>query len=117
MEDKGAHCFKLSARRPTANEKKKWPGVIVMKSCPNPDVHSYYHREILVPMIGLRALKHVLYQTVVRLILEANQGTQITYADMQGLWDAIVHNCYHFVCSCEREAKAMEVYVPSLGFS
>ena len=64
-------------------------------------------------MIGLRALKHVLYKTVVRLILEANQGTQITYVDMQLLWDAIVHNCYNFVCACEREAKAMEVCPPS----
>lgn len=25
------------------------------------------------------------------------------------LWDAILHNCYNFVCACEREAKAMEV--------
>ena len=80
-----------------------------MESCPNPNVHSYYHREILVPSIGLCALRHVLYKTVVRLILEANQGTQITYADMQLLWDAIVHNCYHFVCAREREVKAIEV--------
>ena len=64
-------------------------------------------------MIGLRALRHVLYKTVVRLILEANQGTEITYADMQLLWDAVVHNCYHFVSASEREAKAMEVCVPS----
>ena len=86
-----------------------------MKSCPNPNLHLFYHREILVPLIGLRALRHVTYNAVVPLILEANQGTQITYADMQLLWDAIVHNCYHFVCPCEREAKAMEVCDPSPG--
>ena len=33
----------------------------------------------------------------------------ITYSDMQLLWDAIFHKGYHFVCACEREAKAMEV--------
>ena len=65
-------------------------------------------------MIGLCALSHVPYKTFVRLILEANQGTHITYADMQLLWDAIVHNCYHFVCVCEREAKAKEVCVQFL---
>ena len=87
--------------------------MIVMESCPLPNIHSYFHREILVPMIGLHALRDVPYKTIVRLILEANQGTQITYADMQLLWDAIVHNCYHFVCRYERQAKAEEVCVPS----
>ena len=86
-----------------------------MKSCPHPhpDVDSYYHDEILVPMIGLCALRHVSYKTVVRLVLEANQDTRITYDDMHLLWNAIVHNCYHFVCFCKREAKAMvKVCVP-----
>ena len=48
-------------------------------------------------MVGLIALKHVTYPTVVRLILEANHGTEITYRDMQLLWDAVVHKCYHFM--------------------
>ena len=35
----------------------------------------------------------------------------ISYADMQLLWDAIVHKAYHFVCAYKREAKEMEVCI------
>lgn len=66
-------------------------------------------QEILIPSIGLRALKHVIYTNLVPLIIKANPGVEIAYSDMQLLWDSIVHKAYHFVCACDRESKAMEV--------
>lgn len=80
-----------------------------METCPDLTTVTNDHREFLIPLIGLRALKHVLYKNFVRSVLEANLGLEITYSDMQLLWDAIVHKSYHFVCACEREAKVMEV--------
>ena len=66
-------------------------------------------REVLIPLVGLSALKDVHYKALVRSILETNQVFSISFAEMQLLWDAIVHKVYHFVCACEREAKGIEV--------
>ena len=50
------------------------------------------------------------YKTLVRSTLEATRGMDITYTEMQLLWDAIVRKVYYFICACEREAKAMKVF-------
>ncbi len=65
--------------------------------------------EVLIPSVGLRALKHVQYKTQVSQILEANPGIELPLSEMQLLWNAIVHKAFCFVCACERERKAMEV--------
>lgn len=109
--DEGQNGFPPSARTATQNENRTRPGVFIMESCPNPSSKAKDYREILVPLIGLRALTHVLYKNLVRLILEANYGMAISYAHMQLLWDAIVHKAYHFVCACKREAKGKEVCI------
>ena len=80
-----------------------------METCPDLTTTTNDHREILIPLIGIRTLRYVLYKSLVRLILEANRGTEMTYSDMQLLWDAIVHKGYQFGSACEREAKAMDV--------
>ena len=107
MDEESA--FRPSARDPTPDENKKWPGVFIMETCIHPATTVSSYREILVPLIGLRALQHVRYRSLVPLILEANRDEDISFADMQLLWDTIVHQVYYFVCACEKEAKAMEV--------
>lgn len=105
-EDTG---FRPSERSVTRRENKDWPGVLIMETCPGPETTAQDHREFLIPLIGLRALKHVIYKTLVRSILKANPGTDTAYSDMQLLWDAIINKVYYFACACEREAKVMEV--------
>ena len=78
-----------------------------MEKCSDPKTTTNDRPKFLVPLIGLRALNHVEYKTLVREILKANPGTDIAYSEMQLLWDAIVHKVYYFVCACEREAKVM----------
>ncbi|KAF6233875.1 hypothetical protein HO173_008087 [Letharia columbiana] len=107
--DEADRGFRPSGRKVTPSENKRWPGVLIMETCPDLTTVTKDHREFLIPLIGLRALKHVLYKNFVRSVLEANLGLEITYSDMQLLWDAIVHKSYHFVCTCERKAKVMEL--------
>lgn len=104
-EDTG---FRPSRRKVLPSEKKKWPGVLVMET--NSDLTNTIndHREFLIPLIGLRALKYVVYKSLMRLILQANSDIDLTYSTMNLIRDAIVHKAYHLVCACEREAKAME---------
>ena len=64
----------------------------------------------MISQIGLRALESVQYKTLVPSILQANPDREITYPDMQLLWDAIIHKAYYFVCACERETKEIEIY-------
>lgn len=73
------------------------------------DTPSDDHRELLIPSIGLRALRHVAYKSLLPRILKANPGVAIGYPETQLLWDAIVHKIYQLVCACEREVKAVEV--------
>ena len=110
-EDEEENGFRPSRRKATSNENRTLPGVFVMDTPSQLTSEASRHQEILVPVIGLRALKHVQYKTLVRSILEANRDMDITYTDMQLLWDAIVHKVYSFVHACEREAKAMEVFI------
>lgn len=107
--DEEGYGFRLSGREITPSEKKKWPGVLIMETCSDANSTTDDRREFLIPLVGLRALKHVEYSTLARSILQANPGSELTYSDMQLLWDAIIHKAYNFVCACEREAKAMEV--------
>ena len=53
----------------------------------------------------------MVYKSLARLILEANPDKDITYSEMQLIWDAIIHKIYNFACACEKEAKAMEVFI------
>lgn len=85
-----------------------------METCFDLSASTAGHRELLIPVIGLRALKYVEYKALVPLILKANPGVEIAYSDMQLLWDAIIHKVYCFVCACEREAKAVEVCIYNL---
>lgn len=80
-----------------------------MEAYHDPTASAKSYLEFVIPQIGLRALKHVRYRNLVQLILKANPDMEITHSDMQLLWDAVIHKCYHFVCACEREAAAMEV--------
>lgn len=102
--------FRPSARTITRHENKAWPGVVIMDLYPDRTTTINSHREFLIPAIGLRGLKHVRFKNLVRLILEANPGIEISYSEMQLLWDAIVHKVYYFACACEREAQAMEIW-------
>ena len=110
-EDEEEDGFRPSTRKATSSENKRWPGVLVMEAPLQLTSEATHRQEILVPVIGLRALKHVQYKTLVRWILEANRDLNITYTDMQLLWDAIVHKVYYFVHACKREAKAIEVFI------
>lgn len=81
-------------------ERSAFPGVVILVK---------NGREILLPGIDFTRLTNVKYRTLVRQILEANQGSQITLPEMQLLWDAVVHKLFGFECACVKEAKANEV--------
>lgn len=100
-EDTG---FRPSGRKGLPGEKKKWSGVLVMETGFDLINMTNDRRELLIPQIGLRALKYVIYKNFVRLILQAKPGIDLTYF----IWNAIVRKASDFLRACEREAKAME---------
>lgn len=80
-----------------------------MEKRPGPSSTANQNQGIRIPGIGLQALNQVRYKNLVRLILEANPDSEITYSEMGLLWDAIVNRAFYFACACEKEAKQSEV--------
>ena len=82
-----------------------------MEKRPDPSGTDNKTQVIRIPEIGLQALNHVQYKTLVPLILKANPDSDITCSEMTLLWDAIVNRAFHFARACEKEAKQSEVKI------
>ena len=69
--------------------------------------------QTVLPNVDLVALSDIKYRTFVRAVLEANSPRQITFQEMQLIWDTLVYKVFKFECACAKEGKANEVSLSS----
>ena len=104
FEDQDQAGFQRVQHDTTRAERKAHPGVVVLLKD---------GIETLLPGMDYAPLRSIKYRAFSRAVLEANQARNITLAEMQLLWDAMVHKVFRFECACAKESKANEVLAPN----